>query len=222
VEFIEVLKARRSIRAFKPDPVPMDTLRKIMEQSLWAPSWANTQPWEFAVASGHKLKEIVKQYIAKGEEKPYPDIARPPEFPEPYMSRIRALQPPGGKAPTKEDMDKRRIQSFSHYGAPVVIYVLIDRSFYYQAKGTNVWSLYDCGAIDQNIGLLATNYGLGTVQQAQAVTYPDILRKVLGVPESKLFAIGIALGYPDWDNPAMKGPRTTREPVEKVVKHYGF
>jgi nitroreductase len=222
MDFIEVLRARRSIRAFKPDPIPADTIKKIMEQALWAPSWANTQPWEFAVASGDKLKEIVKQFLAKGEEKPYPDIARPPEFPEPYMSRIKALQPPGGRAPTKEYMDRRRISNFNHYGAPVVIYVLIDRSFFYQAKGINFWSLYDCGAVSQNIGLLAANYGLGTVQQAQAVTFPDILRKVLGVPESKLFAIGISIGYPNWDDPEMKGQRSSREPVDKVVKYYGF
>ena len=102
------------------------------------------------------------------------------------------------------------------------IYILIDRSFFYTSHGMNVWSLYDCGAVAQNISLLATNYGLGTVEQAQAVIFPDILRNVLGVPESKLFAIGISIGYPDWDNEALKSPRSTREPVDRVVKYYGF
>src|SRR5512143_3779700 len=124
MDFIEVLKSRRSVRCFKPDAVPQNTLKKILEEALWAPSWANTQPWEFAVASGTKLKEIVKDYLAKGEEKPYADIARPPEFPEPYISRIKALAPPG-PPPSKEQMDDRRIRSFSHYGAPAVIYILI-------------------------------------------------------------------------------------------------
>jgi nitroreductase len=221
MEFIEVLKGRRSIRSFKPDLVPLGTLKKIMEESLWAPSWANTQPWEFAVVAGDKLKEIIKEYVAKGEAKPYPDIARPPEFPEPYISRIKALAPPG-PPPSKEQMDERRLRSFSHYGAPAVIYVLIDRSFFYQKDKINFWSLYDCGAVAQNIGLVAANYGLGTVQQAQAVTFPDILRKVTGIGESKLFDIGIAIGYPDWNNPVMKGPRTSREPLDKVVQWYGF
>jgi nitroreductase len=221
MEFTEALKSRRSIRAFKPDPVPLGTLKKIMAESLWAPSWANTQPWEFAVASGNPLKEITKGYIAKGEEKPYPDIARPPEFPEPYISRIKALAPPG-PPPTKEQMDDRRVQNFSFYGAPAVVFVLIDRSFFYQKDKINFWSLYDCGAVSQNIGLLAANYGLGTVQQAQAVVFPDILRKVLGISENKLFAIGIAIGYPDWNSPVMKGPRTTRESPDKVVQWHGF
>ena len=69
--------------------------------------------------------------------------------------------------------------------------------------------------------LLATNYGLGTVDQAQAVIYPDIIRKTLEIPEDKLIALGIAIGYPDWNNPINKEHRD-REPLDKVVKFYGF
>ena len=145
MDLVEAIKQRKSIRAFKPDPVSPDLLKQVMEQALRAPSWANTQPWEFAIAGGKVLDEIIKLFLAKGDEKPYPDIARPPEFPEPYISRIKALAHPG-RVPTKEDMDNRMIRSRSHYGATAVIYVLIDRSFFYQSQGLNVWSLYDCGA----------------------------------------------------------------------------
>ncbi len=86
----------------------------------------------------------------------------------------------------------------------------------------NVWSLYDCGAVAQNICLVAASYEVGTVEQAQAVHYPDVLREVLGVSESKLFAIGISIGYTDWDNPALKMPRSFREPLEKTVKWAGL
>jgi len=53
------------------------------------------------------------------------------------------------------------------------------------------------------------------------VIYPDIIRKIVEIPESKLIALGIAIGYPDWDNPVTQS-RTQREPVGKVVKWYGF
>lgn len=221
MEFIDVLKSRRSIRAFKPDPVPQETLRKILEEAVWAPSWANTQPWEFVVATGEPLQEIIRQTLAKAGERPYPDIARPPVFPEPYVSRIKALAPPG-PPPAREDAARHMENSLKHYGAPAVIYILIDRSFFYTSHGMNVWSLYDCGAVAQNIGLVAVNYGLGTVEQAQAVPYPDILRSVLGVPESKAFAIGIAIGYPDWDSPALKNPRSSREPLDAITRWVGF
>jgi nitroreductase len=216
----EAIRERKSVRAFRADPVSLDMLREIVEQALRAPSWGNTQPWEFAIVSGKRLEAIQKGFLERGEQGPTPDVARPYEFPEPYISRIMALPSRKGKE-TKKDIDLRRIRNYKHYGAPTVIYLLIGRSFFYQPKGINVWSLYDCGAVVQNIMLLATHYGLGTVAQAQAVVHPDIIRKVLGIPESKLIALGIAIGYPDWDDPENQ-PRSEREPLGKVAKWYGF
>jgi len=69
--------------------------------------------------------------------------------------------------------------------------------------------------------LLAVKSGLGTIAQAQAAVYPDIVRKVLGIPEDKLIALGIAIGYPDWENPVNE-ERREREPLEKVVTFHGF
>jgi nitroreductase len=220
MDVIEAIMERKSIRAFKPDPVSVDMLKKIVEQALRAPSWANTQPWKFAIVTGKQLKEIQKGFLERGEQELNPDVARPYEFPQPYMSRIMAL-PTKKQTRTKKDMDLRRIRNYTHYGAPTVIYLLVGRSFFYQQKGINVWSLYDCGAVVQNIMLLATCYGLATIAQAQAVVYPDIIRKVLGIPESKLIALGIAIGYPDWDNPINQS-RTQREPLSEVAKWYGF
>jgi len=220
MDVVEAIRERKSVRAFKPNPVSLDMLRQIVEQALRAPSWANTQPWEFALVTGKPLEEIQKGFLARGEQEPRSEVARPYEFPEPYLSRIQALAPKNW-TPTKENMDFRRIQNFRNYGAPAVIYLLVDRTMFYQSKGINVWSLYDCGSVVQNIMLLATNYGLGTVAQAQSVIYPDIIRKVVEIPESKLIALGIAIGYPDWDIPVTQS-RTQREPLDDVAKWYGF
>jgi nitroreductase len=221
MDIVEVIKERRSYRAFKPDPIPQDVLKGIVEQALWAPSWANTQPWEFAIVSGRKLEEIEEGFVARGIQEPMSDIARPYEFPEPYMARIRALAPRDRAERTREEWEAHTMDNYRHYGAPACIYLLIGQSFFYQSKGINAWSLYDCGSVVQNIMLLATNKGLGTVAQAQAVIYPDIIRKVLGIPESKLIALGISIGYPDRDNPANQR-RSTREPLDTVTTWYGF
>ena len=221
MDVIDAIRERKSVRAFKPDPVPKDLLRKIIEPSLQAPSWANTQPWEFAVAGGKKLKEIQDGFIKRGVQEPRSEVARPYEFPEPYMSRIRALQPKDRKEMTREEMEERTKKNFRHYGAATCIYLLVGKSFLQQSKGINVWSLYDCGSAVQNIMLLATSYGLGTIAQAQAVIYPDIIRKVLNIPADKLIALGIAIGYPDWSSPENTFD-TTREPFEQIVKFYGF
>jgi nitroreductase len=220
MDISEAINQRKSIRAFKPDPIPLGVLKQILEESIRAPSWANTQPWEFAVATGKPLDEIREGFLKKGLTSPSPDVPRPPEFPERYAARIRVLDKQN-RLVTQKDWDSRRIQNFKHFGAPAVIYLLAGREFYYQTKGLNVWALYDCGAVAQNIMLLATKYGLGTVVQAQAAAYPDVLRKALEIPESKIIILGIAIGYPDWDHPINQF-RTERESLENIATWHGF
>jgi len=216
----DAIRRRKSIRAFKPDPVPREMVRNILEQALRAPSWANTQPWEFVVVTGKQLRDIQRAYLERGEQEPRSEVARPYEFPEPYLSRREGLTPKG-TALTPEYMEYRRVQNFKNYGAPVVIYVLIDRSMFHQSKGINVWSVYDCGSVVQNIMLLATANGLGTIAQAQSVIYPDIIRNVVDIPASKLIALGIAIGYPDRENPVNQQSRE-REPLDSIARWYGF
>ena len=221
MDVVQTINERFAVRAYKADPVPLDLLKKIIQQALRAPSWANTQPWEFAVATGEPLKAIENGFIKRGVQQPQSEISRPYEFPEPYMSRIQALHVRDRNEETKEEREANSFNNYRHYGAPACIYLLLGKNFYYQSKGINSWSLYDCGSVVQNIMLLATNYGLGTIAQAQAVIYPDIVRKELGIPEDKLIALGIAIGYPDWDQPLNK-QRRSREPMDKVAKFYGF
>jgi nitroreductase len=96
---------------------------------------------------------------------------------------------------------------------------MIDRSFYLADGITNVWNLFDCGLITQNILLLATANGLGSIPAIQPVLYPDVLRKILSIPDSKLIILGIPLGYIDSSNPVHE-LHTTREPLEKVARFY--
>jgi nitroreductase len=226
MDVIDAIKERKSIRAFKSDPVKQDLLKKIIEQAQRAPSWANTQPWEFAIVTGKKLKAIQEACVKRGSQgmqTSQSEVARPYDFPEPYMSRIKKMQVQENRERAKEapDFEAMFAVNARHYGAPVCIYLLVNKNFVYQDKGVNVWSMYDSGSAVQNIMLLAVNYGLGTIAQAMAVTYPDIIRKELDIPEDKLIALGIAIGYPDWDNPITKDVRD-REPLDEIAKFYGF
>ena len=65
MDIASAIRARKSIRAFKPDPVSKETLSRILEQALRAPSWANTQPWEFAVVTGRQLEEIREGFLER-------------------------------------------------------------------------------------------------------------------------------------------------------------
>jgi nitroreductase len=228
MDIVEAINRRRSIRAFKSDPVSRETVTEIMELALRAPSWGNTQPWEFAVVTGRKLEEIRQAVMKKAAaaEEVSSDIPRPREFPQPYDTRYRTL----GKSVLelkgigREDKEKRRhwvLQGMRSFEAPCVIYIYFDRSLYQQGDGVNIWPLFDCGLVAENIMLLATAHGLGTIAQIQAVLYPEVLRKALGITDSKVIVLGIAVGYPDWDDPVNRF-RSEREPLENVSAWHGF
>jgi len=57
MDLIDVIKKRRSTRRFKPDNVPDDLIKKIIEAAVWAPSACNMQGWRFIIVDDSKLKE---------------------------------------------------------------------------------------------------------------------------------------------------------------------
>ncbi|AGL01740.1 nitroreductase family protein [Desulfoscipio gibsoniae] len=64
MELIEVIRKRRSIRKYKPDPVPDEYIRKIMEAARLAPSGTNLQPWRFVVVkSAEKRRELAQHTL---------------------------------------------------------------------------------------------------------------------------------------------------------------
>ena len=228
MDVIQAIKERKSIRAFKPDQVPLDLLKEILELAMRAPSWANTQPWEFAVVTGEKLKSIQDGFVKRGAadlENLQSEVPRPYDFPEPYISRIKKMQVKEMRGRTSEltpeEMKERMLVNFRHYGATTCIYLLIGKNYLKQEQGINVWGMYDSGSVVQNIMLLAVNYGLGTIAQAMAVVYPDIIHEELKIPQNKLIALGIAIGYPDWDNDVNEDFRD-REALDTMAKFYGF
>ncbi|MEM2896306.1 MAG: nitroreductase family protein [Candidatus Bathyarchaeia archaeon] len=57
MDLFEVIKNRRSIRAFKSTPIPDEIVNKILEAACWAPSAGNLQSWEFILVKDEKTKE---------------------------------------------------------------------------------------------------------------------------------------------------------------------
>ena len=221
----EAVNKRRSVRAFRTDAVPKQVLQEILGAALRAPSWANTQPWELAVVSGQKLETIKRAFLSRPGVRANPDFPGLEVFPEPYRSRFEGLAAGLSTIASRGEEGANGaawyLQGPVLYGAPAAIYVYIDRSLCYQGSELNVWPVFDCGLLCENIMLLALNYHLGTIAQAQAVHYPDILRQVLELPETKLMLLGIAIGYPDTGK-AINDYRSEREPVQNVVSWHGF
>ncbi len=213
----DAIKKRQSIRAFKPDPVPRDILSGIMEDALLAPSWGNTQPWEFTIAGGDAVKRLGEELSDNNMNKvpDNPDLEMPEKWPDLCMGRYRNV----GKElfetlsigrGDKEKRDQHYENMFNFFGAPNAIYIYID-------KELGVYSVLDVGIISHSISLLATDYGLGTCILAAAVRYPDIVSAHLNIPQSKNLVIGIAIGYPDWDSPYNQY-KSKREDLDTLVR----
>lgn len=78
---LELFKNRRSTRKFKPEPLPDEYIEKIIEAARWAPSAANSQPWEFIVVKKPELRtriiellEEVNQSVKKVEAVRQPEL----------------------------------------------------------------------------------------------------------------------------------------------------
>jgi nitroreductase len=63
VDIIDLIKSRRSVRKLRSDPVPDEVMMKLLEVARWAPSWANTQCWEFIVIKDPKIKAELSETL---------------------------------------------------------------------------------------------------------------------------------------------------------------
>jgi nitroreductase len=66
MDLMEAIKGRRSIRKYKPDPVPEEVFRTVMEAVRWSPSWANTQCWEVIAIKDPSVKSELATVLPKG------------------------------------------------------------------------------------------------------------------------------------------------------------
>jgi nitroreductase len=66
MDLMEGIKGRRSIRKYKPDPVPEEVFRTLMEAVRWSPSWANTQCWELIAIKDPSVKSELATALPKG------------------------------------------------------------------------------------------------------------------------------------------------------------
>lgn len=230
MNILEAIDSRRSIRSFKSTPVSKKILEEVLEHSRWAPSGSNTQPWEFAVLGGKVMDEANARLTEKVKTewdferltfKTFnPDIPFP-AFPEPYRTRsievrnrIDSHQFPPGTPGIDEKRAAYLLYGARFYGAPNAIIVYTERSICPKA-------ILDIGLLSQTIALAALAYGLGTCLMTTPVGWPEIIRDLLKIPESKLLALAIAIGYPDTEAKVNNFERT-REPLESLTHWYGF
>ena len=202
MELQKAICNRRSIRHFLAKPVSKDIIEKLIADSLWAPSWGNTQPWEIVVASGQKLEDFKKrsqEALLAGQEAAA-DIPMPQVWPDAYLDRYKELGKSvlGALSIAREDKEGRLqhfVKMFGFFDAPAAVLVAVDKELALE------YAMLDVGIFLQTFCLLAHDKGLGTCILAAMVSYPEIARELFSVPAGKLFVMGAALGWPDPEAP---------------------
>jgi nitroreductase len=220
MDAITCITTRKSIRAFKAEPLQKNVLIEIISAAQRSPSYKNSQPWEVAVVSGEKKDELTKLLIDELERgvAPAPDIPEPGGWPPAIDARINESMAARGRH-LGVDIDdpsmlvKAKQANFRFYGAPHVLYL-------YQDASLPEWSVFDMGLFAQTLMLAAHAKGVGTVPQAFVIDYSDVIKKFLGLPGGKRLVLGMSMGYPDTES-HVNAFDSARVPTEGMVKWVG-
>ena len=223
MEFDEVVLGRRSIRGYKPVPVPMALIREVIGMAMRAPSSLNTQPWNFHVVTGEPLDRIRKGNTER-------NLAGVPDSREfrshgAYRGTHRerqkeiAAQLFAAMDIPWEDKAKRKdwvLRGFRQFDAPVVVVVTYDKSIH----GGDI-APFDCGAVTNALVTAAWSRGLGCVINSQGIMQSPVVREHAGIPDDQVIMICVAMGFPDESFPA-NAVVSKRKSVDEAVRFVGF
>ncbi len=223
MKFDDVILNRRSIRGYKPDPVPRTLIEEIITLAMRAPSSMNTQPWSFYALSGEPLDRI----RAGNTERNIAGVPHSREFRigEPFVGKHRDRQVGVAKqlfsamGIAREDKEMRQdwvLRGFRQFDAPVCIIVTYDR----ELAGSDD-TAFDCGAVATALVNAAWSRGLGTVINSQGIMQSPVVREHAGIADDQIIMKSIALGWPDETFPA-NAVVSERKSIEEATVFVGF
>ena len=214
MDLLKAIRERKSIRAFKSDPVPRERVEEVLNLTIHAPSAINLQPWEFVIVTGEEKERLSRRLIKAYREKKIscsPDTVKP--LPKTYVKRgaktLELMNPFFEEMGTDSDQLINE-GSCRFYGAPVAIILCLDDCF---SKAR----LVDIGIALGYFILTAHDFGLSTCPIGLITAYEDEIKDLLNIPENKNVVIGLALGYPDQDIPINRF-KSSRESLDKFVR----
>ncbi len=197
--FLDIFKKRRSVRKFKPTPIPDEHIMKILDAARSAPTSGNQQPWKFLVIQDReKLDQLKEECVSAALER----------------ARKRGPVDPA----ELESLRKRYTENLSGYlSAPVFILVLTDKNSRYPSY--NKWD----GPLAAGYLILAARaLGYGTVYTTDS--FPaDITTKVFAVPDNFEQICCIPVGVPErWPDSPPKKPLQEFAVFEKLIQGVNY
>ena len=192
----DFLRSRRSIRRFRPDPVPAAVIRRILETAIYAPSAHNDQPWRFAVVTDLSVKARLAEAMAAE-----------------FRRDLEKEGLPEADIAARLERSRRRIQE-----APVVVILCMD------ATGMNNYSDPKRQQAEMTMAVQSTALaglqlllavhaeGLGGVWTCGPLFTPETVRAALDLPATWQPQAMLFIGYPA-ESPSIP----ERKPLEQVA-----
>jgi nitroreductase len=206
VTLFEAMRTTRTVRRLRPDPIPDDVLRRVLEAATHAPSGGNRQPWRFVVVRDAETKRRLA------------DLYRPlwQTFSQAYVAQLGSL--PAEKRRSHD----RMLSSANHladnfHDAPVILVVCVHMpELAITDLGLDRPPIVGGASIYpavQNLILACRAVGLGAALTTLLCREEPAVRQLLGIPDGWATAAHLALGFPSGKG---HGP-VRRKPVERVT-----
>ena len=223
MQYDEVVLSRRSIRGYKPDPVPESLIKEVLALAMRSPSSMNTQPWNFTVVTG-----AVLDLIRNGNtERNLAGIPHSREFRigSPFAGQHRDRQVGVAKQLfaamdiAREDAEKRQdwvLRGFRQFDAPVCIIITYDA-----VLADSDDTAFDCGAVTTALVNAAWSKGLGAVINSQGIMQSPVVREHANISDDQVIMKAVALGWPDNSFPA-NAVVSERKSVDEAATFLGF
>src|SRR5215467_13696165 len=178
-DLFEIILTTRSMRRLKPDPVPNELIRKILEAGVCAPSGGNMQRWRFLVIRDPKVKETVGALYKRAWD-------------EQVAPRYRAGEPAPG---TSQERFERMLAAAEYlanhiHEAPVWIVPCLEGATPTCASGSSIYPAV------QNMLLAARALGLGATLTTLYLNFEREVEAVLGLPPNVHSYALLPIGYP--------------------------
>ena len=218
IGLFDAIHSARSLRRFKPDPVPDDVITKVLDAAIRAPSGSNQQSWEFVVIKDAAQRKKIGAVYQKGGailKALYADRVKPEHMTEDTYNRLTAsayyLIDHMADAPVLLIVCLKQVPMT---GAPPKLPPEVAAAMKSQARisGSSIYPAV------QNIILACRGLGLGTVLTTIHTFFEDEVKAILGLPPEVMTYALMPIGYPQGKFGPIK-----RRPVSEVayLDHYG-
>lgn len=224
LDFETLVAARRSIRGYKPDPIPQHLMAEIIEIAKRAPSSMNTQPWNFHAITGAPLELIregnTERMMAgaavdreiKTADHGYQGVHRDRQV----EIAIQLFEAMGIERDDKVRRQDWVMRGFRQFDAPVSVIGCIDRA----VEGMTE-SYFNLGQFVHAMVLAAWDRGVGAVINGQGIMQSSVVRAEAQIPDDQLIVITVAMGFP-LDDFAANDVVSERRSVEEIATYRGF